>query len=85
MPDALFGIVRNQFGTSAVTACAAGANRAQSPDLSRRAAMANREQRGNKEKKKPKADKKAAPITSKPPAYVEPQLVRKPHKGKDWT
>jgi hypothetical protein len=47
--------------------------------------MANREQRGNKEKKKPKADKKAAPITSKPPAYVEPQLVRKPHKGKDWT
>ena len=50
--------------------------------------MANREQRGNKEKKKPKADKKGgAPVSSgsKPPAYVEPQLVRKPHKGKDWT
>ncbi|HEY0107574.1 MAG TPA: hypothetical protein VGB91_15945 [Rhizomicrobium sp.] len=51
--------------------------------------MANREQRGNKEKKKPKADKKAggAPVSAggKPPAYVEPQLVRKPHKGKDWT
>lgn len=49
--------------------------------------MANREQRGNKEKKKPKADKKGAPLTTsvKPPAYVEPQLVRKPHKGKDWT
>jgi hypothetical protein len=49
--------------------------------------MANREQRGNKEKKKPKSDKKApaVPTTGKPPAYVEPQLVRKPHKGKDWT
>ena len=51
--------------------------------------MANREQRGNKEKKKPKADNKkaaAVPATAgKPPAYVEPQLVRKPHKGKDWT
>ncbi|MEJ0028446.1 MAG: hypothetical protein WDN01_20680 [Rhizomicrobium sp.] len=50
--------------------------------------MANREQRGNKEKKKPKADKKAAAVPAtggKPPAYVEPQLVRKPHKGKDWT
>jgi hypothetical protein len=58
---------------------------AQPSELSGRAAMANREQRGNKEKKKPKADKKIAPITSKPPAYVEPQLVRKPHKGKDWT
>ncbi|MEJ1968301.1 MAG: hypothetical protein WDN03_06650 [Rhizomicrobium sp.] len=49
--------------------------------------MANREQRGNKEKKKPKADKKAGtPVSAggKPPAYVEPQLVRKPHKGKDW-
>jgi len=49
--------------------------------------MANREQRGNKEKKKPKSDKKA-PVPAggvKPPAYVEPQLVRKPHKGKDWT
>ena len=49
--------------------------------------MANREQRGNTEKKKPKADKKGAPVTTsvKAPAYVEPQLVRKPHKGKDWT
>ena len=47
--------------------------------------MANREQRGNKEKKKPKSDKKGAPIAAKAPAYVEPQLVRKPHKGKqDW-
>ncbi|MEI9996814.1 MAG: hypothetical protein WDM91_19630 [Rhizomicrobium sp.] len=48
--------------------------------------MANREQRGNKEKKKPKSDKKpggGAPATTlKAPAYVEPQLVRKPHKGK---
>ena len=49
--------------------------------------MANREQRGNKEKKKPKQDQKAKPGQPgiKPPAYVEPQLVRKPHKGKDWT
>ena len=51
--------------------------------------MANREQRGNKEKKKPKADKKAAQGSAAPafktPAYVEPQLIRKPHKGKDWT
>ena len=47
--------------------------------------MANREQRGNKEKKKPKTDKKAAPVSVRAPAYVEPQLVRKPHKGKqDW-
>jgi hypothetical protein len=49
--------------------------------------MANREQRSNKEKKKPKSDKKgaAAPVTVKQPGYVEPQLIRKPHKGKDWT
>ena len=50
--------------------------------------MANREQRGNKEKKKPKADKKAAQTagtTFKTPAYVEPLIIRKPHKGKDWT
>jgi hypothetical protein len=49
--------------------------------------MANREQRGNKEKKKPKADQKAGAVsTVKQPAYVEPQLVRKPHKGKpDWS
>jgi len=43
--------------------------------------MANREQRGNKEKKKPKADKKAAPVSAKP-AFAEPALIRKPHKGK---
>ena len=47
--------------------------------------MANREQKSNREKKKPKSDKKGAPVTTKAPAYVEPQLVRKPHKGKqDW-
>jgi len=47
--------------------------------------MANREQRSNREKKKPKSDKKAAPVPAvKPPAYVEQQLIRKPHKGKDW-
>jgi hypothetical protein len=48
--------------------------------------MANREQRSNKEKKKPKAEKdgknKPASTTS---TYVQPELVRKPHKGKDWT
>jgi hypothetical protein len=46
--------------------------------------MANREQKSNKEMKKPKADKnqknKAAP-----PPFVAPELIRKPHKGKDWT
>lgn len=49
--------------------------------------MANREQRSSREKKKPKADKKAGgtPTASKQPAYVQPELVRKPHKGKDWT
>ena len=47
--------------------------------------MANREQRSNREKKKPKAEKKVAPLAVKAPAYIEPQLVRKPHKGKDWT
>ncbi len=43
--------------------------------------MANREQRSNKEKKKPKADKndKNKPA---PPPFVAPELVRKPHKGK---
>lgn len=46
--------------------------------------VANREQRSNREKKKPKADQKAKPVQAKPPGYVEPQLVRKPHKGKDW-
>src|SRR5438552_2859324 len=77
--NALFGIVRIQNGTSRIIGCA------RRTVIPRRAVMANREQRGNKEKKKPKADKKSAQITTKPPAYVEPQLVRKPHKGKEWT
>jgi hypothetical protein len=47
--------------------------------------MANREQRGNKEKKKPKADKNQNNKPANAPAYVQPELVRKPHKGKDWT
>lgn len=43
--------------------------------------MANREQRSNKEKKKPKA---SANTKSKaaPPPFVMPELSRKPHKGK---
>ena len=44
--------------------------------------MANREQKSNREKKKPKADKKLAPVQAKP-AFPEPALVRKPHKGRD--
>jgi hypothetical protein len=44
--------------------------------------MANREQRSNKEKKKPKSDKKGAPVKAATSSYVEPALVRKPHKGK---
>jgi hypothetical protein len=79
---ALFGIVRKQNGTGRVTPCVTGANRAQLPIVSRRAVMANREQKSNREKKKPKSDKKGAPITTKAPAYIEPQLVRRPHKGK---
>jgi hypothetical protein len=49
--------------------------------------MANREQKSNREKKKPKSDKdqKGKPSSSSTPAYVAPELVRKPHKGKDWT
>ena len=43
--------------------------------------MANREQRSNKEKKKPKADK-ADKNKSAPPPFVAPELIRKPHKGK---
>jgi len=42
--------------------------------------MANREQHGNKEKKKPKANKSEKKKSD--PAYVEPTLVRKPHKDK---
>ncbi len=45
--------------------------------------MANREQRGNKEKKKPKAEKNQQMKPSSAPAYVQPELVRKPHKGKE--
>ena len=43
--------------------------------------MANREQRTNKEKKKPKADKNQK---TKPAAatFQMPELIRKPHKGK---
>jgi len=44
--------------------------------------MANREQRSNKEKKKPKAGAKDKPKTA-PPTFVPPALVRKPHKGKE--
>jgi hypothetical protein len=47
--------------------------------------MANREQRRNKEKKKPKADKNQTNKPAAAPSYVQPELVRKPHKGKDWT
>mgnify|MGYP001553091834 CR=1 FL=1 len=48
--------------------------------------MANREQKNNREKKKPKADKKAAPVSvPAKPGFQEPQLIRKPHKGKDWS
>ncbi len=47
--------------------------------------MANREQRGNKEKKKPKADDKSKEKPSSQTPFVQPELVRKPHKGKDWT
>jgi hypothetical protein len=48
--------------------------------------MANREQKSSREKKKPKADKKGAPaVASAKPAFAEPALIRKPHKGKDWS
>jgi hypothetical protein len=43
--------------------------------------MANREQRANKEKKKPKADKNQKTKTA-PPPFVAPELVRRPHKSK---
>ena len=43
--------------------------------------MANREQHGNKEKKKPKAKRQDKHKPSEP-SYVEPELVRKPHKDK---
>jgi len=44
--------------------------------------MANREQRGNKEKKKPKADKNQKQ-KAPPPTFQMPELIRKPHKGRD--
>ena len=44
--------------------------------------MAQREQHGNKEKKKPKQDKNKKDKTA-PPPFVQPELVRKPHKGKE--
>jgi hypothetical protein len=47
--------------------------------------MANREQRSNREKKKPKASEKDKAAKSAPQPFVQPELVRKPHKGKDWT
>ena len=43
--------------------------------------MANREQRKNKEKKKPKAGEKGKE-KSAPPPFVQPELVRKPHKDR---
>jgi hypothetical protein len=43
--------------------------------------MAQREQHGNKEKKKPKQDKDKKDKGA-PPPFVQPELVRKPHKGK---
>ena len=45
--------------------------------------MANREQKSNREKKKPKSDKKGAATPAARPAFAEPALIRKPHKGKD--
>ena len=47
--------------------------------------MANREQRSNKEKKKPKASEKSKETKAAPTPFVQPELIRKPHKGKDWT
>jgi len=43
--------------------------------------MAHREQHGNKEKKKPKQDKSKKDKVP-PPPFVQPELVRKPHKGR---
>jgi hypothetical protein len=47
--------------------------------------MANREQRSNREKKKPKASDKTKHAKGAPAPFVQPELVRKPHKGKDWS
>lgn len=46
-----------------------------------RSEVASREQHGNKEKKKPKQDK-GKKDKAPPPPFVQPELVRKPHKGK---
>ena len=46
--------------------------------------MAKGQQRQPKEKKKPKANDKAKDNKSAPTPFVQPELVRKPHKGKDW-
>jgi hypothetical protein len=46
--------------------------------------MANREQKSNREKKKPKSDKNEK-TKAAPPPFQAPELVRKPHKGKDWS
>jgi hypothetical protein len=46
--------------------------------------VANREQHRSKEKKKPKQDKGKKDKLS-PPPFVQPELVRKPHKGKEQT
>jgi len=43
--------------------------------------MANREQRSNKEKKKPKANADTK-TKAAPQPFVVPELSRKPHKGK---
>jgi hypothetical protein len=49
---------------------------------SREEIMANREQRANKEKKKPKRDKAEKEKGAGTP-FVQPELVRKLDKGKD--
>jgi len=43
--------------------------------------MANREQKSNREKKKPKSDKNAQ-TKAPPPPFVAPGSSRKPPKGK---
>ena len=47
--------------------------------------MANREQKSSREKKKPKADKKAAPVPRPSRGFRNRPSIRKPHKGKDWS
>ena len=47
----------------------------------REAFMAHREQHGNKEKKKPKQEKNKKD-KALPPPFVQPDVVRKPHKVK---